>query len=359
MHYLAEEGVPHHLVHSFSRAWWMVPAAGMRRIIEPFNRAASVRWHVVTHGASLRVQLRRLLQDGSPAVVYAQCPLSAAAALSARANASQRVILAVHFNVSQATEWVMRGLISQGDPIWRHLVATEQDVIPKLDGLVFVSEFMREELSKRIPEVHRVSSQIIPNFVRTPPIPTAVPPPDYETDLVCVGSLEPRKNQAYLLDILSAAQSRGLPLSLTFIGDGACKADLMARAAASGIAPQVRFAGFVRDANRVLPRYRALVQVARLENLPIVLIEAMSQGVPFFATPVGGTPELFEDGKEGWAIPLDDADTAASIITKVLRDKDLLARASVAARQRFATKYDASIVALRLRRFLTDDARRD
>jgi glycosyltransferase involved in cell wall biosynthesis len=352
IHHLEQRGWPCQLVNSFTRASWMVPAAAFRRVIEKMNPSVSVRWHVLTHGLSLRGQLRRHLRGGEPAVVYAQCPLSAAAALDARANPGQRVVLAVHFNLSQAAEWVTRGMIREGDAVWKAIVAQERAVLPKVDGIVFVSEFMKGELSRRIPGIDGVPSAIIPNFVRVH-APSAAPLPDLApADLVSVGSLEPRKNQAYLLDILAAAQRQGTELTLTLIGDGASRSALVAHARALGVERLVNFAGYMRDASQVLGRHRALIHVARMENLPIVLIEAMAQGLPIFATPVGGIPELFEDGQEGWHIPLDDANAAAATITRVLRDKAVLSEAGFAAHRRFLARYDAALVAEHLRHFL-------
>ena len=49
--------------------------------------------------------LRGLLEEGSNCVIYAQDPLAARAALRARRGPYQRVVLAVHFRISQADEW--------------------------------------------------------------------------------------------------------------------------------------------------------------------------------------------------------------------------------------------------------------
>lgn len=37
-----------------------------------------------------------------------------------------------------------------------------------------------------------------------------------------------------------------------------------------------------------------------MENTPIALIEALSCGLPILAAPVGGIPEVFRDGVEGY-----------------------------------------------------------
>ena len=67
-----------------------------------------------------------------------------------------------------------------------------------------------------------------------------------------------------------------------------------------GVLDQVHFMGFQPDAKRMLPRYRAYVHSALIENFPFVLVEAAAYGLPVLAAPVGGVPEVFEDGEQGF-----------------------------------------------------------
>ena len=129
------------------------PMFALRKLIHPFSGPASVRWYRHWHTVFVEEALRRCLGDGKPCVVYAQCPLSAHAALRARASPSQKVILVVHFNVSQADEWAGKSLISMDGAVAEAIRAFESDVIPRLDGLVFVSQFMRALLQARIPAI--------------------------------------------------------------------------------------------------------------------------------------------------------------------------------------------------------------
>ena len=53
---------------------------------------------------------------------------------------------------------------------------------------------------------------------------------------------------------------------------------------------------------------------------PIVLIEAMSQGVPIIATKTGGIPERIKDGKNGLLVPTGDSVRMAEAIKKLVDD---------------------------------------
>lgn len=67
------------------------------------SRPAGVWWYRRWHAHYLDDALRRHLNERERGgVVYAQCPVSAEVAL--RVRKGQRVVMAAHFNVSQAQE---------------------------------------------------------------------------------------------------------------------------------------------------------------------------------------------------------------------------------------------------------------
>lgn len=348
--WLARNGRPVRLVTPFSAPRWQVyPVFGLRRLIDPLHRPASVWWYRHWHAAFLQRALRRHLADGDACVVYAQCPLSARAALRARASAQQKVVMVVHFNLSQAQEWGDKGAIRPQGAYFRAMQAFEAATLPQVDALVYVSDFMRGELERRIPAVADVPSCVIANFVDDPGEPVRTGP---QADLITVGTLEYRKNQRYALEVIHAAKQQGRRLTLTVVGDGPDRGMLERRATQLGIAGQVRFAGFVAHAAALMPTHRACLHVAHMENLPLTLIEALSRGLPVFAPAVGGMPEVFDDGCEGRVIPLDDAGAAARIIIGCLDSSPWMIMAGAAARERFMSRFDTRNGAARVAEYL-------
>ena len=349
--YLAKSNRQYALITPYSAPLWQVyPAFGLRKLVNLLSTGLGVWWYRYWHAFFLRLALKRRLKAGSECVVYAQCPLSAHAALAARASNSQRVVMVVHFNISQADEWADKGSITRDGRLYRSIQATEANVLPRLDGLVFVSDFMRRELVARIPEIGSVPYLVVPNFLPDPGI--AATPGALEADLICIGTLEPRKNQRYALEILAAARKMGEPLRLTLVGDGPDRTELETLARNWGIEADVRFLGYVKQAASLLNKHLACLHVARIENLPLTLIEALSRGTPIFAPAVGGIPEVFDDGVEGRVISLDDAEKAARLILEWMKLPDILATAGKAARARFIASFQADTVAARLDQFL-------
>ena len=350
-HFLETAGAPATLVTPFSWAKALsTPVFGVRLVIRRVSRAESLAWYRYWHHLFLRRALRLRLRRLGPCVVYAQCPLSAKAALEARLSTDQHVVMAVHFRGSQADEWSTKDEIRLDGRIARSIRRLETSVLPRLDGIVFLSEQTRAELIARITGLEDVPGIRLPNFVS----PVDVTPGRRVADLVTVGTLERFKNHDFLLDVLVEAKRRGSVFTLDVIGTGPRRDDLERRAVAVGVGDQVRFLGPRPNAQGLLSGYGAYVHASTMECLPLVLIEAMSAGLPVLAGPVGGIPELVDDGVEGSLWPLDDPTEAADRLIRLLGDEDRRSQAGAAARQRFEREFSAEVVGPRLREFLSD-----
>lgn len=320
-----------------------------RRLIDPLNGELGTWWYFRWHRSFLESALSKVLPE-DPVTIYVQCVPSASAALNTRRNPEQKVVLVVHFNGSHAEEWHGKGKIKRGSKAYQYLQALDEETLPRLDGIIYVSEYMKRQLETRMPEVVRLPSAVIPNFLPA----MCAANPKITGDLITVGTLEPRKNQAYLLEVVAAAKSLGYRYSLTVVGEGGDMRALVRRAADLGIAEQVNFLGYKADAARFIGTHRAYVHSALMENLPYVLIEAMASGKPVFAPAVGGISEIFRDGIEGCHWPLDSSERCARLLIEALEDQDLYSRMSVAALRRFEANYSEQTCAARITAFLRE-----
>ena len=164
--YLQGSGVPSAIITPFS--WGKLlrgPVFCVRLALERPLPAASVVWYRHWHELFLRRALRAQLARLGDCVIYAQCPLSAKAALRARQGPHQRVILAVHFRISQADEWAGKELIKPGGTVYRKIRQLERETIPRVDKIVYVSNWARDALLAWLPEAAEVPSATIGNFV--------------------------------------------------------------------------------------------------------------------------------------------------------------------------------------------------
>jgi glycosyltransferase involved in cell wall biosynthesis len=349
--YLETHGSTSTLVTPFSWARLLTyPVFGLRRLVmDRMSQSAGVAWYERWHEAFLAQALRKELPRRGRCVVYVQGPLEARAALRARRGPEQRVVMAVHFRVSRADEYADSAEIPRGGRVFRAIRQMERDVIPRVDGLVYVSRWGRDVLLEWLPEAAEVPSVVIGNFV-APRRSTATG--SSLADLVTTGRLETAKNHRFLLDVLAVLRGAGRRLTLDIYGDGPLRTDLEQRAAALGLEGQVRFRGFRADVRDFLPRYRAYVHASYSESLPLSIIEAMEAGLPIVAGDAGGIREICDDGVEARFWSLADPAAAAATLIDLLGDDAARAAAAEAAERRFHRDYDADVVAPRLMSFL-------
>ncbi len=328
----------------------IVPVFGLRRLLlERCSRSAGVAWYLYWHEVFLHNALRRRLAEVGNCVVYAQGPAEARAALRARLGPHQRVVMAVHFRISRADEYADSEEIRRDGTLFRAIRQAEREVIPQVDGLVYVSQWARNALLSWLPEAAGVPSTVIGNFVAQF---HSRPAPGPQGDLVTTGRLEIAKNHRFLLRVLAEARRTGRSLTLDVFGDGPLRKDLLHDTRSLGLEEQVRFRGFRPDVRDLLPGYRAYVHASYSESLPLAIIEAMAAGLPIVTSNSGGISELCDDGAEARFWSLDDPAEAAATLINLLDNERARLMAATAAGERFRRDFDANVVCPRLLSFL-------
>lgn len=154
-----------------------------------------------------------------------------------------------------------------------------------------------------------------------------------------VGRLSSEKGPDLFLDTLIPLCQRHLQLHAVMLGDGPERATLQARIDAAGLAERITLPGFQRDMQAWMTRLDALVISSRTEGTPMILLEAMQDGVPVVAFGVGGIPDVIEHGRSGLlAAPL-AVDELAAHLQALLDDpqqaEELVARARQTQREHY------------------------
>lgn len=129
-----------------------------------------------------------------------------------------------------------------------------------------------------------------------------------------VGRLRLRKGLEVLLAALAQSAAPNLPLVVA--GDGEHRSRLERLTHRLGLEHRVHFLGR-RSAAQVrglLRRARALVVPSIYEGMPLVILEAMANGVAVVASAVSGIPEVVEEGRSGWLVPAEDPKALAAAL---------------------------------------------
>jgi glycosyltransferase involved in cell wall biosynthesis len=156
-----------------------------------------------------------------------------------------------------------------------------------------------------------------------------------------VGRLMPIKGLEYLIGAFAQLrrQRGSQECKLVIVGDGPLRAALGQSAESHGLARDVKFLGMRTDVYNLMGVFDVLVLSSLHEGVPMVLLEAMSLGVPIVATCVGGIPEILEDGKEAVLVPAKDPEALARAMGVVAGSPELRAELIRAARVRVETQF--------------------
>jgi starch synthase len=251
----------------------------------------------------------------------------------------------------------------------------ERTALEAADGVVAVSDAMREDIRRTYPEVESPRIHVIRNGID----PTDFQP-DPRTDALTSHGIDP--DRPYVLFVGRITRQKGI----THLLDAAPEIDPTAQLVLAAAAPdtpelareieeKVRRAKAGRGGVVLLERPLAREELVQLlthatvfvcpstyEPLGIVNLEAMACETPVVATNTGGIPEIVEDGVTGLLVPFEAADPTgvpidpnrfvrdlAERVNRLLGEPDRARRMGKAGRERVIERFTWRAVAERTR----------
>jgi len=210
------------------------------------------------------------------------------------------------------------------------------------DQVVAISAHTAQEIAAFRPVVPRVIPYTIGFSADGEPARTRRAGGD-ELVVLFVGRLVERKGIRYLIEAVRRLPS---PLArrakLVVIGDGPERSVLEEQARRDGVTGRVEFRG--RVSAEELKRAYAAADVFVLpavvdtrgdtEGLGVVLLEAMSYGVPVIGSALGGITDIVTDGATGLLVPPGDAAALAAALARLAGDPALAERLGRAGQRR-------------------------
>jgi glycosyltransferase involved in cell wall biosynthesis len=190
----------------------------------------------------------------------------------------------------------------------------------RLDALVALTERDRLAYADRLPSM-RVRS-----------IADAVPDlgamyPDRQPVVLSVGRLSGQQAHARLIDAFAPIAERHPAWQLRICGTGPQEGPLTKRIEERGLVGRVLLQGDMRDIEREYAQASVFALSSRHEGFPMVLLEAMSRGVPIVSMDCPTGPrELIENGRNGLLTPADDVDGLTQGLLALIEDPQLRQR---------------------------------
>jgi glycosyltransferase involved in cell wall biosynthesis len=201
------------------------------------------------------------------------------------------------------------------------------------------THFCCEELLKYHGEQLRSRFAVFPPAVPLPPRPEKRKS-NGPVQLLFIGRLVQSKNVDFLLSALSQIQD--LAWRLDIVGDGPERKALEGLAKRYGMADRVVFHGHSADVSKWYMSAELLAFPSRLESVGLVILEAMSFGVPAVTIRsnghdyLNGFHEFITDGKNGFIA--DDEPGFVSKLVTLISNRTILAEAGYRARLKVEEK---------------------
>jgi glycosyltransferase involved in cell wall biosynthesis len=142
-----------------------------------------------------------------------------------------------------------------------------------------------------------------------------------------------RKGHAVLIDAVPQVLERFPAARFLLFGRGPLEDSIQERVRRRELTEAVQLPGFQEDLPALVGCFDLLVHPAYDEGLGIILLQASAAGVPIVSSPVGGIPEIVEDGRNGLLVPAGDADALADALIRLLESRELRRRMGEAGRE--------------------------
>lgn len=175
-----------------------------------------------------------------------------------------------------------------------------------------------------------------------------ISPSEHPLSILSIGTLHEVKGQTYLIDACSILVKAGVALTCRLVGQGEDQAMLERQIAAAGLEGMVRIEGArtqpeiaeMLAESDVLVAPSVPTKSGKREGIPVVLMEAMSAGVPVIASNISGIPELVADGETGLLVAPRDAEGIAAALQRLHADPGLRRYLAAAGRAKVVAEFD-------------------
>ncbi len=204
-------------------------------------------------------------------------------------------------------------------------------MLTQCQGVVAVSAQVKSSLVQELDVAHAEAMRI--RVVRNGVGVEALPGPSERADLralwgvdegqvliVAAGRLTRQKNFAALVEALSRLAGESADWRCIIAGDGELRADLEDQIAKSGLGNKICLPGLVRDVRGLLTAADVFCLPSTYEGLPLVLLEAMSAGLPVVAFAIDGVMDVVADGEQARLAPIGDTGALAAALASLVDD---------------------------------------
>lgn len=242
------------------------------------------------------------------------------------------------------------------DPAYRPVV---EHTVENANAVNSVSDFLRREAHEGLGIERDI--RVIPNFIDTDRFApsegfrlvvksgcvsvrreedaTEIKPD--ELVLLHASNFRKVKRVPQLIEIMRKVVDHHPNTRLVIVGDGPARTEVERKIEELDLCHNVHLLGIRSNMNQIMSAADIFLQNSTMEGMPLVLLEAMSSGVPVVTTPAGGIPELVRKGKDGMVTEGFEQEEYANTIIQLVADRSLREKMGKAARKRVEEDFSA------------------
>ena len=220
------------------------------------------------------------------------------------------------------------------------------NMVKHADHIVSVDRYTLQHLEKHL-AVPSCGISVIPNGIAKPSenikLERAAKARTKTLTVGYVGSLTAAKGWRIAGDAIVRLRESGYNISYIIAGDGRDKKEVQEYT--SRYSDFMEYRGYVTNPRESVMREMDVISLLSMtEGLPMVLIEALSIGLPIIATPVGGIPDIVEQGANGYLIARDQNATE-QVLRRIYENRELLLELSNECFNKFSKCFEVESVA--------------
>lgn len=170
--------------------------------------------------------------------------------------------------------------------------------------------------------------------------------------LITVARLNRAKGHEYVLQAMARVLQAGVDVRYVVAGTGPYEADIRRVVQVFGLAERVTFTGTLSEAEVLAQLHQAdvfvLASVGRGEASPVAVMEAMSTGLPVICSRIGGTPQMIQDGQNGFLVERKDVAGIAQRLLELAHNPGVRRSIGEAARRSAVERFDVQRTAAHL-----------
>ena len=149
-------------------------------------------------------------------------------------------------------------------------------------------------------------------------------------NLITVGRLAPWKNIDSIIESVNLLKQYDIKFKLFIVGSGPLESELKKLVSDLNLSSEVIFTGQKKytELTEYYKNSNIYIQASGYEGLPHVLLEAINYDLSVISTPIGGSNEILQDGKNGYVLNLEkgkkpNTENLKNIILETINKKEL------------------------------------